>query len=305
MSEATAEAGETRAPSAKPPGEVVLPLPLYLLLLAEVAGVAFLRTRHPEESGGERWSLLIGWVGTASMCVMHVYSIRRRVRALSHWGKLRYWLYFHIFCGLQGALFVTYHSLHMLIVGSLFARINIACVFVVVLSGIYGRYLFGMLPKGLSGERLSAHQVDKELSEVTEEVRRSAPTPELADAIAKFASGERLTGRLGLFALVREDLRSRASLRGLNTALASALSRSADKATGADLAQAHKLEGFVASARRRVLLSRKLVTLQASEAIFRTWTIFHKPLTFVLLGTTLLHVLAHYLYTAGAYGGNG
>ena len=47
------------------------------------------------------------------MVMMHVYSLRKRVKALRDLGSLRHWLQFHIFMGLQGALLVTYHCLHL------------------------------------------------------------------------------------------------------------------------------------------------------------------------------------------------
>ena len=42
--------------------------------------------------------------------------------------------------------------------------------------------------------------------------------------------------------------------------------------------------------------------LTAAERLFRNWHLFHKPLTFVLLGAVVLHVVAHYIYAAGMSG---
>src|SRR5437870_3513398 len=103
-------AEQSGGPAVRPPMEVVLPLPYYLLLVAEAAGLVGLHFYRPEESGGAHASYLLGWAGTASMAIMHVYSLRRRVRAMRTWGPLRSWLHFHIFMGLQGALFVSYHG---------------------------------------------------------------------------------------------------------------------------------------------------------------------------------------------------
>src|SRR5580704_1615979 len=97
---------EAKAEQAK---VLVLPLPYYLILVAEVLALTWLHFTHHEESGADRIGYALGWTGTISMCVMHVYSIRRRVRALSRLGPLRAWLHFHIFMGLQGALLVVYH----------------------------------------------------------------------------------------------------------------------------------------------------------------------------------------------------
>src|SRR5262245_34269139 len=119
-----------------PPGEAVLPAWAYALLLVEALGLVWLHTAHPEESGGEHYGYVLGWAGLASMLVMQVYSLRRRVRAMAGMGKLRSWLRFHIFLGLQGAMLVTYHSLHLHNLKTVQGA-NILCVGIVVASGIF------------------------------------------------------------------------------------------------------------------------------------------------------------------------
>ena len=72
----------------KPPAEVVLPWPYYAVLFLETIFL-FALYRSREVEAGEPLGHAIGIAGTVSMLVMHVYSIRRRVRALSRWGRLR------------------------------------------------------------------------------------------------------------------------------------------------------------------------------------------------------------------------
>jgi hypothetical protein len=213
-----------------PPREAVLPLWGYALLAAELGGLVWLHHAHPEESGGDRYGYLLGWTGLMSMVVMHVYSLRRRIRAMAGWGRLRSWLRFHIFLGLQGALLVTYHSLHLHDVKTVQGA-NIICVAVVVLSGIFGRYVYSLLPKSISGDRLSTQQIEAEIRQLS---------------------------------AANQDVR--------------------------------------AVVKRREMLQRRLATLSSAERVFRYWTILHKPLTFILLAATVLHILAHYMYASGMSG---
>jgi len=217
-----------RVVRARPPVEVVLPIAYYAVLLAELAGLIGLsRTRG--FSAGDALGHGIGWAGTASMVLMHVYSLRRRVRALSSWGPIRAWLHVHIFLGLQGALLVTFHSLHLHSFVNL-SGLTFGMTLLVVASGLFGRYLFSLLPKGVSGDRLSKQQIEAEIEALRgEEDQHQA----LRDAV-----------------------------------------------------------------RRREYLLKRLATLEKAERLFRNWTILHKPLTFVLLGTVVLHVYAHYVYAA-------
>jgi hypothetical protein len=45
-------------------------------------------------------------------------------------------------------------------------------------------------------------------------------------------------------------------------------------------------------------LARRLAMLTAAERVFRNWTILHKPLTYILAGAVVLHVISHYIYAA-------
>src|SRR5262245_43480207 len=92
--------------------EVVLPAVYYVILVGEWLALAALYGRR-DFSAHDPVGYAIGWAGTLSMCAMHVYSVRKRVRAFAHWGRLRTWLHVHIFLGLQGALLVTFHSIHL------------------------------------------------------------------------------------------------------------------------------------------------------------------------------------------------
>jgi hypothetical protein len=279
-------AGSTTA--GKPPAEVVLPTIGYAVLVAEAAALTAWWATH-EVRAADVVGHTIGWLGTVSMLLMHVYSIRKRVRALAHFGRLSSWLKLHIFLGLQGALLVCFHSAHLHTVGNI-SGATIACTLVVVASGIFGRYLYSQLPKALTGERLGAREIEAELAELAPVIAEGrAAHPALEAAVAAQAGAQPITGRMSFAALVREDARTRRSLRALERALD----------TEARTHGGPELERFASALRRRSALARRLGALTAAERVFRGWHLFHKPLTFVLFGVVVLHVVAHYIYTAG------
>jgi hypothetical protein len=278
-----------QAKAVKPPIEVVLPTYYYVALALEAVGLVYFYSTHEVEAG-QPLGQAIGWVGTGSMCLMHVYSIRRRVRALSHWGKLSTWLHAHIFLGLQGAMLVCFHSAHLSTVGNI-SGLTIVCTLIVVASGMFGRYLFSLLPKNLSGQRLTAREIESELAELQPLLARSAQ-PALEAAIAEHKSAVAITGRITFSQLVAEDVRSRRAIAHLDQALRSVVRSKAQGEGSTDL------ESYADGMRRRALLTRRLAMLTAAERAFRNWHVLHKPLTFILLGTVVLHVVAHYNYAA-------
>lgn len=84
------------------------------------------------------------------MALLLIYSTARRSVGLRRVLDLCYWLHFHIFLGVQGVVLALFHSSHVFFTDravNLFnpAMINLLAVIVVFCSGVYGRYLYGML----------------------------------------------------------------------------------------------------------------------------------------------------------------
>jgi hypothetical protein len=277
----------------KPPIEVVLPTFYYVVLVAEAAGLVYFYSTH-EVLARDPIGHGIGWAGTGSMCLMHIYSIRRRVRALSHWGRLSTWLHVHIFLGLQGALLVCFHSAHLKTAANI-SGATIVVTLVVVASGMFGRYLFSLLPKSASGQRLTAREIEAELDELKPLLARSAQ-PDLEAAMKEVGAAQPITGKMSFGQLVSEDLRARRALGHLEQAIKKVV-RSRRQGEGST-----DLEVFTDAIRRRSLLSRRLAMLTGAERMFRNWHVLHKPLTFILLGTVILHIVAHYIYGAAFSG---
>ena len=121
----------------------VLPWPYVAILLGEAALLAMIATTWWPEPP---LTYELGWAGVASLLAMQIYSLRRRVRRLRHVGSLRAWLDAHIFLGLQGYLFVAYHSIAISAKLEL-ATLNLAIVTIVVATGLIGRYLFGLVAR--------------------------------------------------------------------------------------------------------------------------------------------------------------
>lgn len=112
------------------------------VLLAEAVGLATLAATSP--AGKPPLAYPLGWAGLCSMVLAQLYSLRRRVGALGRLGSLPAWLEAHIFLGLQGALFVLYHSLGAALRPSV-AAIGLALVAALLLTGLAGRTCYGLL----------------------------------------------------------------------------------------------------------------------------------------------------------------
>ncbi len=214
------------------------------------------------------------------MIVMLIYSFARRSVRLRRWAPLRVWLHFHIFCGVQGVLFVFFHCWPML-----FTRtgpvqwlnpgvINAIAVLVVFLSGIFGRYLYSMLPRARRGEQMQALEVIAELQrrgmdDLPLEVRDLWRTDAAGNLALDLEGG-------GVLSLIRADWETRRTLRRLRELDLTAEIR--------ELAE------------RRVRLSRRLRALAVAQPWFELWIVAHRPVAAIMFVVTAVHIILSYMY---------
>lgn len=84
-----------------------------------------------------------GIFGTFLILTNLLYLARRRFASLSL-GSMRTWLDVHVFTGLCGAMFITFHSAFQM--RSAVATATVVSLAVVVVTGLLGRYLYALAP---------------------------------------------------------------------------------------------------------------------------------------------------------------
>ena len=112
---------------------------------------------HENLRSAGRWGHGVGIVATAFMLSNFLYPVRKRSRLLSGKGSIRGWLDFHTFVGFMSPLVIAFHAAFQS--NNLLATGTAGALLIVVLTGIVGRFIYGMVPSD-GGKAL-------ELSEVT------------------------------------------------------------------------------------------------------------------------------------------
>src|ERR1043166_2038373 len=139
---------------------------MSLLLISVTVGLAFRgwsyyrlslddRTLHPEYRLLRPTGLYgngYGWVAAMLVVLNLSYLVRRRFGS-ARLGSMKTWLDVHVFTGLLAASLVSFHSAFQL--RSTIASISAASLGTVVVTGLLGRFLFGLGPSG-GGGRLAA-----------------------------------------------------------------------------------------------------------------------------------------------------
>lgn len=117
-----------------------------IVITAVYALVVFTAREIPV--AGELFGHVLGITGFFLMLMTEtLYSIRKRMRDAS-WGRMSFWLQFHIFTGLVGPYMVLLHTSWKF---NGLAGAALLLTVVIVFSGIIGRYIFTRIPRTLDG----------------------------------------------------------------------------------------------------------------------------------------------------------
>lgn len=230
-----------------------------------------------------------GVIGSGLMTAMLGYTLRKLGGSwLWFLGPVPWWLRFHIACGIFGPLYIVGHTAlawpeHLVAIG-------FWCMVLVATSGVFGRYVYGHIPRSAAGKELDQRSGRSELHALR--ARLVGETAE-ADDTASDAIG-RAVG------LVEEFEREAHSLVGL--LLVDFEVRSRLSLVDAHLHRAGLPVASYRSARTllrgQLTLKRDLEALRVTTRLFRWWHLFHNPLARAMYLIAGLHV-----FQAIAFGG--
>ncbi|HEX2571668.1 MAG TPA: hypothetical protein VH877_19060 [Polyangia bacterium] len=106
---------------------------------------------------------LYGIAGTVLMLLNLLYFVRKRARLLRGRGSLRAWMNLHVLAGLGGASLILLHSAFL--ARNQVARLAAWSLVTLIVTGLAGRYLYGLLPHLPSGDEESESALRLRLGE--------------------------------------------------------------------------------------------------------------------------------------------
>jgi len=222
----------------------------------------------------------LGIVGSAMMLILLLYSVRKRVRTMQHAGNIRYWLNYHIWLGVTGPLLVIFHTSFKF--GGIVA-VSFWSMMGVALSGVLGRYLYLQIPHSLTGQELSARELDEMDRELQKQLQEQYQLTGSALQMIQRASGvEEAAGRQGwnnMWYWLMQDLILPVRLRHIRHELKSA--------EGLGKLEMHNVMAIV---KRKVKLHRRVAFLSTARALLHHWHLIHRPFAIVMLVIMVVHV---------------
>jgi hypothetical protein len=221
----------------------------------------------------------MGIVGSAMILVGVVgYALRKRVAFLQGAGQLRHWLSVHIFLCTLGPFLVLLHTTFKF--GGI-VSIAFWSMAVVVISGVFGRWVYVRIPKSVNGRFLGLRDIQERAAVLAAGVaeRTGIPRAELESLLTSASDQHRAGSLVGAIGLSMT-----AGIRGLRQRLAL---RSFLRRRGVP-SELHRPVVQLDAERRRLL--RQALLLQPFQRLFRYWHVVHLPLATVMLIVLGVHV---------------
>ena len=246
--------------------------PYYLLSAAERPLSDLHTALRPSGTIG----LFYGIAGLTLIVLNLSYLIRSHMVRWEWMGTLRSWMSMHVFTGIIGAMLVMLHSAFLF--RNPMAALAAVSLFIVVASGIAGRYIYTQVPRSPQGRELELGELEKAIKEL-QQVLGEKGVDVAGETSPDSASSSRRGVVSALAALVssrREEEREFENLR---------------QAVLASPQMAASAAGILPLARRFVREKRWLSRYHELRELMRAWRFFHRWFSILMIIFAVLHVL--------------
>lgn len=265
----------------------VIGMPYYMASMAE-------RVRHPWHA----WLRPSGTVGLSAGVVavvififLWLYPLRKKYRRLAFLGSLGKWMDAHVSAALALPLLLAIHSAWRAdgLIG-----LGLLSMFVVIASGLVGRYLYVRIPRARNGVELTREEVASRRRELIGELADATGlgvdvverTLDIAPAGNEQQNLLRILGRMLMDDLLRWRRTAELKRRWAHVAPhGRPLGRAA-------LAEAGRL------ASQEMSLRQQSRMLEATHRVFRFWHVAHRPFAITALIAVVIHIVV--VFVVGA-----
>lgn len=272
---------------------------VFILLIGVIIFAGYLVSTQNWYKPGDDVGYNMGLVGGLMLLTLLLYPMRKRVRFLKNLGILPTWFKWHMIFGILAPTLILFHSTFR--IGSINAGVALAAMLLVAGSGIFGRFFYTKIHKGLYGRQATLREAQEDM-EKTGSVKSLSFSPEIEQELNKFrelTTGISKGGSTGLVHFATIGVK--AAL--LSRSLAKTLHRTIYAQAGEkkmSTAQKQRLDQMFDESKKQIDFIIKAVLDVAQfhtyERLFSWWHIFHIPLVYLLIFSGIFHVIAVHMY---------
>ncbi len=275
---------------------------LYLIIITLLMVLGFFVSSDKLYRSGDKVGYDMGLVGGLMMLTLLFYPIRKRIRFMRGWGQLPKWFKWHMIFGIFGPALIVFHSTFH--IGSINAGVAMTCMLLVSGSGIFGRFFYTKIHYGLYGREASLNQLQSELGGAGDVKSIFAFAPKIQERLVKFRDAAVKTsidakGKLNLLNFLTIGLR----VKMLKMLLVFKLKRVMYvevKKNKLDRSLVRRVDQMFQENRQFIedyLKSvQEVAQFNTYERLFALWHVFHVPLVYMLVFSSIWHVIAVHMY---------
>ena len=233
----------------------------------------------------------LGVFGVLMFFMIYLYPLRKRWNWLGKQGNARHWLDFHVILGTAAPLVIALHSSFKFggIAGMAFWIMT-----TVTLSGFIGRYLYAQIPRSLSAAELSIKEIQEaevKLRWAAEEQHDEKGT-DLIElfALPSAAQGAKISVLSAIGWMMWLDFKRPFQISWLRLR-AGGFGVWIDSLFGILRTHNAQLEHAIANARRQASLSKRVLFLSQTKAVFNLWHVVHRPFSYSFALLAILHIV--------------
>ncbi len=279
----------------------------YLWLALVLSGIAILAywVDDPQEpaNGGTALGYALGTVGLVLILLLTWYGVRKR-QYTSTVGSVQGWLSAHVYLGGTLLVVVLLHSGFQF--GLNVHTLAFVLMLLVILSGLYGVFVYSTYPRKMSENRGNANRAEllEQLNDIDNRSRRIAETlsEDYVELVASGISRTQLGSSLWSRIRARDESQIVLSQGGdskivANAGQEAALDWLADRQSrSADRDEAATIGELAALLRNKRRLLNQLNSELKIQATLELWLYAHVPLTAALLTALLIHIVTVFMY---------
>jgi hypothetical protein len=272
-------------------------LMLYLALTVLIY-LAWQVSRLPQFAVGTDLSYWVGLTGALMMLMLFSYPLRKHFRVFHRWGKVKWWFLFHMTMGVMGPVLILVHSTFK--IGSMNAGVALISMLIVAGSGVVGRFIRVRVHRGLHGERTTLRELQARAGMDKKEARsRLSFAPEVEALMQEFEQRELQAEPTAVNSLrqvcvlpVQKWITYNECAKSLREPL-ERIGRHR-RWDARDIAERERLA--LKLVRRYLDGVVRIAQFSAYERVFALWHVAHVPFVYLLVASTLVHIIAVHAY---------
>jgi len=228
----------------------------------------------------------MGWIGSGMMIIMMLYSLRKRISVFSSLGLLRRWLTVHMFLGIMGPIFVTFHTTFKFsgIIATSYWSMIATMIF-----GILGRYIYVQIPRSIAGAEFKVQDIERIIQTIDSRLGEYSGSVNITGLSKILDSVYKPTNDIGLikalFYMFKTDIAISFKIYQVNKIL--------KKEYSLPWNVRRKIDFLL---KKKGALIRRKNLLNTSHRLLHYWHIVHIPLAIVMFLIMILHIFVYYLF---------